>query len=137
MTLLILLLLNNVIKANGTLIWMVFGLCALIFLSLMTLLIIKRLIPALKGDIALELDNEGINDYVRDVSIGWKDIKDIKLIRGRSSSIMQINLKWESDYGSQIAIYLRWVRGSDSEIYKTTLACFEHNSEGFTTDPGS
>ncbi len=134
MTLLILLLLNNVIKANSTLIWIVFGVCTLIFLSLITLLIIKRLVPALKGDIALELDNEGINDYIRDVSIGWKDIKEIKLIRGRSASIMQINLKWESDYGSQISIPLRWVKGKDDEIYASTLTFFEHNPADFTRD---
>jgi hypothetical protein len=134
MTLLILLLLNNVIKANGTLTWIVFGVCVLIFLFLITLLIIKRLIPALKGDIALELDNEGINDYIRDVSIGWRDIKEIKLIRGRSASIMQINLKWESDYGSQISIPLRWVKGKDDEIYASTLTFFEHNPADFTRD---
>jgi hypothetical protein len=134
MILLMLLLSKNVIRANTTFTWVVFGVCTLIFLSLITLLIIKRLIPALKGNIALELDNEGINDYIRDVSIGWKDIRDIKLIRGRSASIMQINLKWESDYGSQISIPLRWVKGKDDEIYASTLTFLEHNTADFTRD---
>jgi len=135
MTMLMLLLLNNVVKANSELIWIVFGLCSLIFIFLITLLIVKRLIPALKGDIALELDDEGINDYIRDVSIDWKDIKEIKLMRGRSASTMQINLKWESDYGSQIGVPLRWVKGKDDEIYQITLLYFDSYSQGFTENP--
>ncbi|HEY4326183.1 MAG TPA: hypothetical protein VGN20_19505 [Mucilaginibacter sp.] len=134
MILLILLLLNNVMRANTTLIWVAFGISAFIFLFLFTLLVLKRLIPALKGDIALALDDEGINDYIRDVSIGWKDIKEIKLIRGRSASTMQINLKWESDYGSQIAIPLRWVKGKDDEIYETVLSHFNNSSMSSVSD---
>ena len=120
-----LLLFRNVAGVNSTVGWTIYGVCALIFLFLVTLLIIKRLIPALKGDIALELDEKGINDYIRDISIEWKDIDKITLIRGRSASIMQIDLKWESDYGKQIGILLRWVKGKDAEIYDTTLAYFE------------
>ena len=69
MIILMLLLLRNVLGANTTMIWMLYGFCTLIFLSLATMLIIKRLVPALKGDIALEFDEDGINDYVSDVSI--------------------------------------------------------------------
>ena len=38
---------------------------------------------------------------------------------------MRIDLKWESDYGKQIGILLRWVKGKDAEIYETALAYFE------------
>jgi hypothetical protein len=44
---------------------------------------------------------------------------------------MQVDLKWESDYGSQIAIYLRWIKGKDEEIYETTMAYFEQSLTGF------
>jgi hypothetical protein len=125
MIILMLLLLRNVLGANTTMIWMLYGFCTLIFLSLATMLINKRLIPALKGDIALEFDEDGINDYISDVSIGWNDIKEINLIRGRSASIIQVELKWESDYGSRISILLRWVKGKDNEIYETAMAYFE------------
>ncbi len=83
--------------------------------------------PALRGDIALALDEQGISDYIRDVSINWEDIEEIKLIRGRSASTLQIDLKFESDYGSQIGITLRWVKGRDEEIYDTVMAYFENN----------
>ena len=103
----------------------VYGFFSLVFLSTLALLVVKRLIPALKGDIALELDDDGINDYMRNISINWNDINDITLITGRSASIMQIDLKWESDYGKQLIIPLRWVKGKDDEIYQTVMTCFE------------
>lgn len=124
MIVLMLLLFRNVVAVNSTVGWALYGLCTLIFLFLVILLVIKRLIPALRGDIALELDEEGINDYIRDISIEWKDIEKITLRRGRSASTMLIDLKWESDYGKQIGILLRWVKGNDAEIYETVLAYF-------------
>ena len=104
---------------------MIDGVCAVIFLFLVTLLTIKRLIPALKGEIALELNEQCVIDYIRNITIDWKDIKDINLKGGRSASIILIELKWESDYGSQIAIPLRWVKGKDAEIYETVMTYFE------------
>src|ERR1022692_578582 len=95
MIMLMLLLLSNTMAANNMLGWSIFGVFMLFFLFMVTLLITKRLIPAIKGDIALQLDDEGISDYIRDISIGWEDIKEINLQRGRSASTMQINLKFE------------------------------------------
>jgi hypothetical protein len=129
MIVMMLLLLANTIGANSKLGWIIYGIFSLMFLLMAALLISKRLIPAIKGNIALQLDDEGISDYIRDVSIDWKDIKDINLVGGRSAAIMQVNLKFESDYGSQVNIPLRWVRGKDEEIYDTTMAYFEQSSE--------
>ena len=122
---LMLLLLANTIAADNIFGWGIFGVFMLFFLFMVVLLILKRLIPAIKGDIALQVDDEGISDYIRDISIGWEDIKEINLLRGRSASTMQIFLKFESDHGSQIDIPLRWVKGKDNEIYETTMAYFE------------
>jgi hypothetical protein len=128
MIILMLLLFRNVAVINNTVGWALYGFCTLIFFFLVVLLIIKRLIPALRGDIALELDEEGINDYIRDISIEWKDIEKITLRRGRSAATILIDLKWESDYGKQIGILLRWVKGNDAEIYDTVLAYFEQTN---------
>ena len=125
MIILMLLPLSNVVAVNSTVSWVIYGVCALIFLFLVTLLIIKRLIPALKGEIALELNEQGLIDYIRNITIDWKDIKDINLKGGRSASTILIELKWESDYGSQIVIPLRWVKGKDAEIYETVMSYFE------------
>jgi hypothetical protein len=125
MIILMLLLLSNTIAANNVFGWGIFGVFMLFFLFMIVLLIMKRLIPAIKGDVALRVDDEGVSDYIRDISIGWEDIKEINLLRGRSASTMQIFLKFESDHGSQIDIPLRWVKGKDNEIYDTTMAYFE------------
>jgi len=125
MVVFMLLIFSNIAAINSTIVWIVYGISAVIFLALIAILVIKRLIPALRGDIAFEINQEGIVDYIRNISIAWGDIKDIGLIRGRSASIMQIDLKWESDYGSQIIIPLRWVKGKDTEIFNTVVSCFE------------
>ncbi|MDF2433214.1 MAG: hypothetical protein JWP44_2845 [Mucilaginibacter sp.] len=124
----LLMLLSNVIAAHNMAAWVIFGILGLAFGFMMVLLVTTRLIPAIKGDIALSLDQQGLSDYIRDVSIGWKDIKEISLVRGRSASSLRIDLKWESDYGSRIAIPLRWIKGKDQEIYETVLCYFEEES---------
>lgn len=130
MAILMLLLLRNVLAVNSTLIWVVYGFCGTVFMGLSAVIIGTRLIPALKRDIALQLDDEGISDYIRDISINWVDIKEITLLRSRSASIMRIELKFESDYGREIVIPLRWIKGKDDEIYDTTIAYFEQITSG-------
>ena len=124
MLLLLLMILGNVLKSGTLFSWLIFGIFALVITSLFVLLVIKRLIPAIKGDIAIELNDQVFIDYIRNITIDWADMKDIKLVRGRSASTLHIYLKWESDYGSQIAVPLRWVKGKDAEIYNTVIAYF-------------
>jgi len=129
MLLMMFILLNNVMATNNTVAWIIFGAFSAFFISLFSLLIAKRLIPAIKGNIALELTDSTMIDYIRNITVDWKDIKDIEFVRGRSASTLQVNLKWESDYGSRIAIPLRWVKGKDEEIYDTVMAYFENCGE--------
>jgi hypothetical protein len=96
-----------------------------VFLVFFVFILIKRLIPALSNQVALELNEDGITDYQRNIVIGWADVKDISQEFGRSFSKMVVDLKHETDYGSQIAISLRWVAGKDKEICETTMAYFE------------
>ena len=117
---------HNLSGNNTAFVWLIAGFCSLVFISLSAAIVSRRLLPAIKGDVALQIDDEGISDFVKEISIEWKDIENIELVRGRSASIMQVNLKWETDYGSQIAIYLRWVKGRDKEIFETSRLYFEH-----------
>ena len=126
MVVLMAIVLKNVWGYQADIVWMILGFCSLVFITLAAVIIMKRLLPAIKGNIALQLDDEGISDFVKEISIEWKDVKEIHLVPGRSASIIRVDLKWETNYGSQIAIYLRWVKGSDKEIYETTMAYFEH-----------
>jgi hypothetical protein len=105
--------------------WLVIAFADLVFFSLFVFVLIKRLIPALRNEVALELNEQGITDFTRNIVIEWADVKAINMERGRSSSKMVVDLKEETDYGKQIAISLRWVAGKDLEICQTTQAYFE------------
>lgn len=114
--------------AGYTLSWVIIGIADLIFLFLFLFILIKRLIPAFRNEVALELNDEGIIDYLRNIVIEWPDVKNIDMEMSRNSAKMVIDLKQETDYGTQIAIPLRWIEGKDIEICETTQAYFEEVS---------
>jgi len=122
MLVLMLMLFSNVAASHSNTAWMIYGVFVLVFVAISVLLIVKRLLPAAQGQTALELNETCIIDYLRNITVDWKDVKSIELIRGRSSSLIQLNLKWVSDYGSEIAIPLRFVKGKDEEIYNQVQA---------------
>jgi len=103
----------------------VFGFFALLLIALMVLMVVTRLVPAFNGEVALELDENGIKDYIRNIVLDWKDIEDIGLKPGRSSAMLVFELKFDSDFGKRVFFSLRWVAGKDQEIYKTVLAYFD------------
>jgi len=103
----------------------IFGVFILFVIAIMVLMIVTRLVPALKGEIALELDENGIKDYIRNIILDWKDIEDIGLKPGRSSAMLVLELKFDSDFGKKVFFSLRWVEGKDRDIYKTVLAYFD------------
>ena len=112
--------------ANGLILsWVLITLANLIFLLQFIYIFLKRFLPALRNQIALELNQDGITDYTRNIVIEWADVKNIDMQLGRNFSKMIIDLKQETDYGKQIAISLRWVTGRDIEICNTTQAYFE------------
>jgi len=112
--------------ANGFILsWVLITLANLIFLLQFVYIFLKRFLPALRNQVALELNEDGITDYTRNIVIEWADVKNIDMQLGRNFSKMIIDLKQETDYGTQIAISLRWVAGRDIEICNTTQAYFE------------
>jgi len=116
--------LKNAYLAGHTVSWVVTALADLVFTAQLVYVLITRLIPALKGDTALEFNNDGIADYIRKIEIDWKDVKDINFEQSRKAK-MVIDLKEETDYGRQIAISLKWVAGNDKEICETAMAYLE------------
>ena len=103
----------------------IFGVFILLLLFLLGLMIVSRLVPALKSEVAIELDENGVKDYIRNIILDWKDIEDIGLKPGRSSAMLIFELKFNSDFGKQVFISLRWVDGRDQEIYKKVLDYFD------------
>jgi len=116
--------LKNAYVAGHTVSWVITALADLVFTAQLVYVLITRLIPAFKGDIALEFNNTGIADYIRKIEIDWKDVKDINFEQSRKAK-MVIDLKEETDYGRQIAISLKWVEGNDKEICETAMAYLE------------
>jgi hypothetical protein len=121
MLILMLLLLLNVVQGHSTAGWVVYGVFVVVFIFIGGLLIVKRIVPALQGTTALELNETCMVDYLRNITIDRKDIKEISLVRGRSASVARVYLKWVSDYGSEIDVPLRFVKGKDDDIYSTVL----------------
>ena len=116
--------LKNAYLAGHTVSWVITALADLVFTAQLVYVLITRLIPAFKGDIALEFNDNGIADYIRKIEIDWKDVKDINFEQSRKAK-MVIDLKEETDYGRQIAISLKWVEGNDKEICETAMAYLE------------
>src|ERR1700743_840706 len=91
----------------------------------MVIMISARPIPSLKGAIAMELDGQGMKDYIRNITIDWKDVDDIYLRPGRTSSMLVFELTFGADFGKRIHVLLRWVEGRDVEIFNTVVAYFD------------
>jgi len=112
--------------ANGFILsWVIISLADLIFLLQFVYIFLKRFLPAMRNQVALELSEDGITDFTRNIVIEWGDVRNIDMQLGRNFSKMIIDLKQETDYGIQIGISLRWVAGRDIEICNTTQAYFE------------
>ena len=132
LTILGLLFISNIYKAyhnNDRIDMIVFGVLTALLSFILVMVIATRLRPALNGNLALEFNEKGIVDYLRNITIDWQDIKAIDFKRTRSSSMMDVQLKWESDHGSQIYISLRWIEGNDRNIYNTALSYFNRFSD--------
>jgi len=102
-----------------------FGVLVMLLVFVLVIVVFKRLLPALRKEIILEFSQTELIDYLRNITVNWQDIQSIDFRRTRSSSMMILRLKWESDYGKDITIPLRWVEGKDSEIYNDALTCLE------------
>lgn len=122
-----LLFVSNIYKAyynNDRIDMIVFIVFTLILIFVLGIVVFNRLIPAINADIILEFNEDCVIDHLRNITINWHDIKAIDFKRTRSSSLIMIQIKWESDYGSAISVSLRWVDGKDIDIYNTALSYF-------------
>jgi len=118
------------VEANDVKDYMLIAAFDVVFIVMGLIVVIKYIISALQGRIALELNDEELISYMRDVSIPWKDIEDIDLRRGKSSSSLYITFKVETDHGSHIRIPLQFVMGKDEDIYETVKAYKQHSHTG-------
>ncbi len=122
---------SNIYKAyytNDRFDLILFALLLALLACVLVIVITKRLIPAFKKTVILEFNEKGLTDHLHNIIISWHDIQSITFRRTRSSALLMIGLKWESDHGKDISISLRWVAGKDMDIYQTALAYFHQFS---------
>ena len=94
-----------------------------LFLLLIAFVMIKNLIPAMQNKTALEFNGEGIVSDFKNVEVKWKDIQDIELRGGKTSSLY-ITFKAATNY-EDFRISLQLVKGNDEEVYNTVMKYFE------------
>jgi len=113
------------INQNDTTSWLLFLLFDLCFLLIAVYIIVKQLIPALQDKIAFEIDETGITSYVKNVVIKWEDIEKIEMKSGKTSSVLYVTYKCDTDRARHLRIALAFVEGDDAEIYNEVMAYFE------------
>jgi|GEM_PF-571293 len=96
---------------------------------LLVFVINKYFIPALRGDIALEITTKGITSYLHNISISWRDVDNIEVNGGRMADVLYIYLKQETDDGDYVRIPLQWITGNDDDIYETAKAFWKHKPQ--------
>ena len=69
--------------------------------------ITKYLLPAIKGDNAVVLNNDCITDNIRKNIVNWNDIERIRMTSGKGSSFIAIDLKNNSEVISQTKNFLK------------------------------
>ncbi|MBS1529263.1 MAG: hypothetical protein JSU01_03055, partial [Bacteroidetes bacterium] len=75
-----------------------------------------------KGKIALEIDGEKVNDYLKGTTTYWKDIFEIS--EGYSKYNAWISISLEDGAGT-VTINTKWITGSNKMIFNTMLDYFE------------
>ena len=115
-------------------------LIAAIVLSIMLYYFLSMFfIPAMKEEIALELNEAGIISKVRNINLKWNEITDVRFCVGKSSNSIAIVLVDKNDFKSRITSPFRkitmWIgnlfystplllplsaiKGNDREIFET------------------
>jgi hypothetical protein len=83
-------------NSNETRNWILIGSLDIILLFFILILVIKYLIPGLIGKVAIELNNEGIIENIRNRQIAWNNISGIRLVYSKSKASIAIDIIDES-----------------------------------------
>jgi hypothetical protein len=95
----------------------------------------KLLLPAINNQTALELNNEGIYDFVRNQSTSWKDVTGItKIYFGRGQSGLGILLADKKQFISQRALFKRLLLKYNAFWYSTPFIILFSFLEGSNDD---
>jgi hypothetical protein len=96
------------------------------FMAMALFAVFKYMIPALKGDIILEINDNGIIDHKKNVMASWNDISDIGLVGGKWQTFLNITFKADTDY-APMRIRITYAKGGDNEIRNTAKEYLERS----------
>jgi hypothetical protein len=84
----------------------------------------KYLLPVLRGETVLELDNYQLQYRVTNLTICWKDVASISYSTGSRSSSWSISF-FMKDGGKAKIMPTLYIAGDNSAIYNTVIMYFE------------
>jgi hypothetical protein len=113
------------VKTHDTAGIIFFGLIVFIQTIFLIIITVRYSIPAIRGKVALEINQQGIIDYTRNIIIEWADISDLRMGENRGSSTIYFYFKLSNDSEDYIRTRLMWVEGDDLEIYGVIEANLE------------
>ncbi|WP_348084104.1 hypothetical protein [Mucilaginibacter sp.] len=122
--------------ANDSKLWMFVSFIEISILVSLVFFVRRCLVPAIKNQPALLLDEEKLTFYVTGSVIYWKDVVEISFDKSRYTKYLSFDLLGDK---KNIGLGLTWVRGNNKEIYETVLAYFEASLKedgqlGYTKD---
>jgi len=96
----------------------------LLFGAFLVFICYKYLLPLIRGETVLELDNYCLQYKVSNLTIYWKDLASISYSTGSRSSSWSINF-FMKDGSKTKAITTLYIAGDDKAIYNTVVKYFE------------
>ncbi|MDB5126892.1 hypothetical protein [Mucilaginibacter sp.] len=106
---------NSSPNNNGGIIFFCgFSSIPIVFLIFIT---IRYTIPAIRGKVAFEINQQGVIDYARNFIIEWADISDFRMGENKGDATLYFYFKLSNGIEDFKITRLRWVKGDYLEIY--------------------
>lgn len=83
---------------------------------------VRCLLPAIKNQTALTLDDEKLTFHVTNRVIYWKDVVEISFDKSRYTTFLSFEILGDSQ---KIGLGLTWIAGDNKDIYQTAQEYFE------------
>jgi hypothetical protein len=119
---------SDAVKSHDTDRVIFFGLIVFAQVVFLTIITIRYSIPAIRGRIALEINQQGIVDYTRNTLTEWADISDLRMAENKGDATIYLYFKRPDNSEDYKRIRLRWVKGDYLEIYGIIEANMEELS---------
>jgi len=108
----------------GDNIWEIIGPFALLLAAMLAYICGKFLLPLIRGETILELDQDKLRYAVKNDSIYWKEVDSINYVIGAKTGSWSIRFVMK-DGSRNRKISTKYIAGDDKTIYNTIVDYFE------------